>query len=320
MIVFDQLLASAFESYAGSQPIDWINRYASAHGCKINSALIRLDADNSGFTLLDYLRYDQLFNQSSVSKAFAHFLADSKDEIERFASFDLLETEANYSDWLSAGHDAGVVPAYIEIQRHIHRVNKPVRVAFFEMMLGCAADYAQAFNRAAHQLVDKASSNAIASSDFQEAKIIQRLSDAIALAGSAEKLDSAFQTIASQQQTIGLLVSQQAPAQQQQAGQVVASSKRGRPPKDSTGSRTNEHELYQALEKWWLKMGKPSRPDFMKKLRALNEDTPNEYGLILHSNAVPIKRMVQHEQNNITFTLEHIQKNVLKEFEQKHSA
>lgn len=302
MIVFDQLLADAFESYTSSQPLDWINRYASAHGCKVNSALINLGADGRGFTLLDYLRYDQLFNQSRVSKAFAELLANSKDEIERFASFDLLETEANYEDWLGAGHDARVVPTYIEMQRHIHRVNKPVRVAFFEMMLGCAVDYAQAFNRAVHQLVDKASSNAIASSDFQEAKIIQRLRDAIELAGSTEKLDSAFQTITSQQQTISLLVSQQAPAQQQ-AGQQTAGGKCGRPPKDSTGSRTNEHELYQALEKWWLKMGKPSRPDFMKKLRALNEDTPNVYGLILHSNAEPIKRRVQHEQNNITFSL-----------------
>lgn len=113
--------------------------------------------------------------------------------------------------------------------------------------------------------------------------------------------------------------SKKAPAQPQ-AWQQVASSKRGRPSNNSTHSRANEHELYQALEKWWLKMGRPNRTDFMKKLRALNEDTPNEYGLILHSNAVPIKRMVQHEQNNITFTLEHIQKNVLKEFEQKHSA
>lgn len=319
MIVFDQLLADAFESYSGSQPLDWVNRYASAHGCKANSALIKLGADASGFTLLDYLRYDQLFNQSRVSKAFAELLANSKDEIERFASFDLLETEANYEDWLGAGHDARVVPTYIEMQRHIHRVNKPVRVAFFEMMLGCAVDYAQAFNRAVHQLVDKASSNAIAS-DFQEAKIIQRLRDAIELAGSTEKLDSAFQTITSQQQTISLLVSQQAPAQPQQAGQVVASSKHGRPPKDSTGSRTNEHELYQALEKWWLKMGKPSRPDFMKKLRALTEDEPNEYRLILHSNVDKAKRSVQHEQNDITFTLGHIQKNILKEFEQKHSA
>lgn len=319
MLVFDQLLADGFESYSGSQPLDWIKRYASAHGCKVNSALIKLGADGRGFTLLDYLRYDQLFNQSSVSKAFAEFLGDSKDEVERFASFDLLETEANYSDWLSDGHDASFVPTYIEMQRHIHRMNKSVRVAFFEMMLGCAVDYAQAFNRAVHQLVDKASSNAIASSDFQEAKIIQRLRDAIELAGSTEKLDSAFQTIASQQQTISILVGQQAPAQPQ-AGQVVASSKRGRPSKGSINARANEHELYQALEKWWLKMGKPSRTDFMKKLRALNEDRPNEYGLIRHPNADPIKCRVQHEQNNIAFTLEHIQKNILKEFEQKHSA
>lgn len=318
MFVFDQLLADAFESYAGSQPLDWVNRYASAHGYIVNSALIKLGADSRGFTLLDYLRYDQLFNQSRVSKAFAEFLADSKDEIERFASFDLLETEANYDDWLSVGHDARAVPTYIEMQRHIHRVNKSVRVAFFEMMLGCAVDYAQAFNRAVHQLVDKASSNAI-TSDFQEAKIIKRLRDAIELADSAEKLRSAFQTITSQQQTISLLVSQQAPAQQQ-AGQVVSSSKRGRPSKGSITARVNEHELYQALEKWWLKMGKPSRPDFMKKLRALTEGTPNEYRLILHPNVDKAKRSVQHEQNDITFTLGHIQKNILKQFEQKHSA
>lgn len=318
MIVFDQLLADAFESYAGSQPIDWVNRYASAHGCKVNSALINLGADGRGFTLLDYLRYDQLFNQSSVSKAFAEFLGDSKDEVERFASFDLLETEANYNDWLDIGHDARFVPTYIEMQRHIHRMNQPVRVAFFEMMLGCAVDYVQAFNLAVHQLVDKANSNAIAS-DFQEAKIIQRLRDAIELAGSTEKLNMAFQTIASQQQTISLLVSQQAPAQQQ-AGQVVSSSKRGRPSKGSINARANEHELYQALEKWWLKMGKPSRTDFMKKLRALTEDRPNEYRLILHPNVDKAKRRVQHEQNDIAFTLEHIQKNILKEFEQKHSA
>lgn len=280
MFVFDELLADAFESYAGSQPLDWINRYASAHGCKVNSALINLGADGRGFTLLDYLSHDQLFNQSSVSKAFAHFLADSKDEIERFASFDLLETEANYGDWLSNGHNARVVPTYIEMQRHIHRVNKPVRVAFFEMILGCAADYAQAFNRAAHELVDKASSNVIASSDFQEAKIIQWLRDAIALAGSAEKLDSAFQTIASQQQTIGLLVSQQAPAQQQ-AGQVVASSKRGR----QTGSKS-VNPCRNALKKFWEKKGRPSAKHIIAAIHDFDYHIPNEFNLIKQGDYV----------------------------------